>query len=44
MGDRDRAKAVMAPLWDVNDASTSLLMQQFYRNLTQGMSKAATLK
>jgi CHAT domain-containing protein len=27
------AKAVMASLWAVNDASTSLLMQQFYKNL-----------
>ncbi|HIK16325.1 MAG TPA: tetratricopeptide repeat protein [Leptolyngbyaceae cyanobacterium M33_DOE_097] len=27
------AKSVLASLWAVNDASTSLLMQQFYRNL-----------
>ena len=29
------AKAVLASLWNVNDTSTSQLMQQFYRNLTQ---------
>ena len=44
MGDKERAKAVMASLWDVNDASTSLLMQQFYKNLSQPMSKAAALQ
>ncbi len=30
------AKAVMASLWQVNDGSTSLLMQRFYKNLAQG--------
>ncbi|BAY98742.1 hypothetical protein NIES37_26940 [Tolypothrix tenuis PCC 7101] len=30
-----RAKAVMASLWLVDDASTSLLMQQFYANLAK---------
>jgi CHAT domain-containing protein/uncharacterized protein HemY len=45
MGDRDRAKAVMASLWDVNDASTSLLMQQFYQNLALGkMTKVEALR
>jgi CHAT domain-containing protein len=45
MGDRDRAKAVLASLWQVNDASTSLLMQQFYKNLATGkMSKAEALQ
>ena len=45
MGDRDRAKAVLASLWQVNDASTSLLMQQFYQNLATGkMSKAEALQ
>ena len=44
MGDKERAKAVMASLWDVNDASTSLLMQKFYQNLAKGMSKAAALQ
>jgi len=30
------AKAVMASLWQVDDGSTSLLMQRFYSNLAQG--------
>ena len=39
------AKAVMASLWLVNDASTSLLMQQFYRNLAnEGGQDAHTTK
>lgn len=41
---RDRAKAVIASLWNVNDTSTALLMQQFYQNLTQGMTKAEALR
>lgn len=41
----DKAKAVLASLWKVNDASTSLLMQQFYQNLATGkMTKAAALR
>ncbi len=45
LGDRDRAKAVMASLWLVNDASTSLLMQEFYKNLATGqLSKAEALR
>ena len=45
MGDRNRAKAVIASLWNVNDASTSLLMQQFYKNLaTEKMTKAEALQ
>jgi len=45
LGDRDRAKAVMASLWLVNDASTSLLMQEFYKNLASGkMTKAEALR
>ena len=36
MGDQNKAKAVMASLWQVNDASTSQLMQQFYKNLATG--------
>jgi len=45
MGDRDRAKAVIASLWLVNDASTSQLMQQFYQNLATGkMSKVEALQ
>ena len=42
---KDRAKAVIASLWSVNDASTSLLMQQFYRNLATGkMTKSEALR
>ncbi|MGI0485047.1 tetratricopeptide repeat protein [Pantanalinema rosaneae CENA516] len=45
MGDRDRAKAVIASLWSVNDTSTSLLMQQFYQQLATGkQTKAAALR
>jgi CHAT domain-containing protein len=41
----NRASAVLASLWLVNDASTSLLMQQFYENLAQGtMTKAAAMQ
>ena len=38
------AKSVLASLWNVNDASTSLLMQQFYKHLANGMSKATALQ
>ena len=43
------AKSVIASLWLVNDASTSLLMQQFYNNLASGtspqpMTKAEALR
>ncbi len=39
------AKSVMASLWSVDDASTSLLMQQFYQNLATGkMTKAEALR
>jgi CHAT domain-containing protein/tetratricopeptide (TPR) repeat protein len=43
------AKAVMASLWLVNDASTSLLMQRFYENLANRtaqnpVTKAQTLR
>ncbi|XGW00798.1 MAG: tetratricopeptide repeat protein (plasmid) [Leptolyngbya sp. BL-A-14] len=42
---RDRAKAVIASLWNVNDASTALLMQQFYKNLATGkMTKSEALR
>ncbi|MEM9218959.1 MAG: CHAT domain-containing protein [Cyanobacteria bacterium P01_F01_bin.150] len=41
----NRASAVMASLWLVNDASTSLLMERFYSNLAQGtMTKAEALQ
>lgn len=39
------AKAVMASLWLVNDKSTSLLMQEFYKNLASGkMTKSEALR
>jgi CHAT domain-containing protein len=39
------AKSVIASLWNVNDASTALLMQQFYKNLAGGtMTKAEALR
>ncbi len=38
------AKSVIASLWLVNDASTSQLMQQFYKNLASGSSKAEALR
>jgi len=39
------AKSVMASLWLVNDASTSLLMQRFYTHLATGkMTKAQALQ
>ena len=39
------AQAVMASLWLVNDASTSLSMQQFYKNLATGkLTKAEALQ
>jgi CHAT domain-containing protein len=44
LGDRDRAKAVMASLWLVNDASTALMMQQFYHHLARGKTKAEALR
>jgi CHAT domain-containing protein len=44
LGDRDKAKAVLASLWNVNDASTTLLMQLFYKNLAQGLSKPEAMQ
>ncbi len=39
------AKAVIASLWLVNDASTSQLMQPFYQNLSTGkMTKSQALR
>lgn len=38
------AKAINASLWSIDDASTAILMQQFYRNLTQNQSKAQALQ
>ena len=42
---RDRAKSVIASLWNVNDLSTSRLMQLFYQNLATGrLTKAHALR
>lgn len=42
--DANRASTVLASLWQVNDASTSALMQQFYANLADGMTKSEALR
>jgi CHAT domain-containing protein/tetratricopeptide (TPR) repeat protein len=36
--------SVVVSLWQVNDLSTSVLMQRFYHHLAQGKSKAAALQ
>jgi CHAT domain-containing protein/Flp pilus assembly protein TadD len=42
---RRGAKSVLASLWSVNDASTALLMEQFYRRLSQKqLTKAQVLQ
>lgn len=38
------AKAVMASLWSVDDASTSITMQQFYKNLATGTAEKPMTK
>ena len=38
------AKAVMATLWPVHDASTQSFMQEFYRGHEAGLTKAAALR
>ena len=38
------AKAVMASLWLVDDASTSLMMQQFYKNWATGTAQKSMTK
>ncbi|MEW6494716.1 MAG: CHAT domain-containing protein, partial [Cyanobacteriota bacterium] len=38
------AKSVMASLWNVDDRSTRLLMEQFYKNLAQGTSTSPVSK
>jgi CHAT domain-containing protein/Tfp pilus assembly protein PilF len=44
-GGPDKAKAVLASLWRVNDTSTSDLMQSFYQNLSKGtMTKSEALR
>jgi CHAT domain-containing protein/Tfp pilus assembly protein PilF len=44
-GGSSKAKAVLASLWEVNDTSTSGLMQSFYQNLSKGtMTKSEALQ
>ena len=38
------AKTVMASLWNVDDQSTRLLMEQFYKNLAQGTPQSPVTK
>jgi CHAT domain-containing protein len=37
------AKSILGSLWNVDDMSTNLLMQRFYANLMNGMSKHESL-
>jgi len=38
------ADTVVASLWKVSDESTAMLMQQFYRGMSQGLTPAAALR
>ncbi len=38
------AKSVIASLWQVNDPATALFMQQFYRHLKSGKTKAQAIQ
>jgi CHAT domain-containing protein len=38
------ARSVDVSLWNVSDASTSRLMKNFYRSLSEGSSNAAALR
>ena len=41
---KNEVKSVMASLWNVNDASTALIMQQFYKHVATGKTKAEALQ
>lgn len=36
--------SLVVSMWEVNDASTSIIMQQFYQSLAQGQDKAQALR
>jgi len=38
------AQSLIASLWEVNDRSTSLFMDYFYRHLQEGLSKSSALR
>ena len=38
------ARSALASLWSINDESTALLIEEFYRGLKQGLSKAKALQ
>lgn len=38
------ARSALASLWSINDESTALLIEEFYRGLKQGLSKAKSLQ
>jgi len=44
VADANGAMSTVASLWDVQDSSTSLLMQSFYANLLQHMGKGEALR
>ena len=44
LAENQGAKAILATLWSVEDSSTSLLMQEFYRQHAMDMPKAEALR
>ncbi|WP_299519434.1 CHAT domain-containing protein [Winogradskyella sp.] len=38
------SKSVASTLWNVNDKSTSLIIEEFYKNLNQGQTKSEALR